>query len=139
MATIYGVERNEMSRPPFPQMACVLIVEDEVVVLMRAQSVLEQADHAISTAHTVAEAQTIICSSQTIDLVFTDLKLGDQADGGTMVGELLNRERPGTPVLYTSGQLAGCTPFLPKPYTAQALTKAVDDLVRGSSVGPDPI
>lgn len=113
-------------------MAYVLVVEDEVAILMRAQSVLEQAGHAVSTAHTVAGAQIIICSGQTVDLVFTDLKLGDQANGGSMVGELVNRERPGTPVLYTSGQAAGCTPFLLKPYTARALTKTVEDLVRAS-------
>lgn len=120
-------------------MAYVLIVEDEVAVLMFAQSALEQVGHAISTAYTVAEARIIICSGQTVDLVFTDLKLGDEADGGIMVGELLHRERPGTPVLYTSGEAATCTPFLPKPYTGQALTKVVEKLVRGRSVAPEPI
>jgi CheY-like chemotaxis protein len=95
-----------------------------------AESILEQAGHVILSAHTVAEAQIIICSGQTVDLVFTDLKLGRDADGGTAVGELVNRRRSETPVLYTSGQATACTPCLPKPYTAPELTRAVANLLR---------
>jgi DNA-binding NtrC family response regulator len=92
----------------------VLIVEDEIAVLMFAESVLEQAGHAILTAYSVAEAQIIIRSGQTVHLVFTDLELGHDAEGGTTVGELVNRQCPGIPVLYTSGHARTCTPFLPQ-------------------------
>jgi CheY-like chemotaxis protein len=108
----------------------VLIVEDEIAVLMFAESVLEQAGHAVLTAYSVAEAQIIIRSGQPVHLVFTDLELGHDAEGGTTVGELVNRQCPGIPVLYTSGYARTCTPFLPKPYTGQELTKAVAGLLR---------
>jgi CheY-like chemotaxis protein len=113
-------------------MANVLIVEDEIIVLMLAESVLAQAGHVTLTAHTVAEAEIIICSGQTVDLVFTDLKLGHDTDGGAAVGELVNRHRCGTPVLYTSGHVRTRAPFLSKPYTGPELTRAVADLLSGS-------
>jgi two-component system, NtrC family, sensor kinase len=113
---------------------CVLIVEDEPHILLLAETILGQAGYETVAAHTLVQAVVIIQSRRIVDLVFTDIQLGDHAAGGITVGELVNRERPGTPVLYTSGHAASCTPFLPKPYTDLALTKAVADLVPGSSV-----
>jgi CheY-like chemotaxis protein len=113
---------------------CVLIVEDEPHVLLLAEAILGHAGYETVPAHTLVRAVIIIQSRRTVDLVFTDIQLGDHADGGITAGELVNRERPGTPVLYTSGHGATCTPFLPKPYTDLALTKAVADLLPRSSV-----
>jgi hypothetical protein len=59
-------------------------------------------------------------------------KLGRHADGGTTIGKLVNEQRPGTPVLHTSGHATTSTPFLPKPYIGRGLTNAVADLLRGS-------
>jgi two-component system cell cycle sensor histidine kinase/response regulator CckA len=112
---------------------CVLIVEDEPLVFSLAEGILGRAGYQIVPAHTLLQAVVIIKSRRTVDLVFTDIQLGDHADGGITVGELVNRERPGTPVLYTSGHATTCTPFLPKPYTDFALTKAVADLLPRSS------
>ena len=123
-------------------MARVLVVEDESQVLMLTESVMQQAGHSTLTAATVAEAQAIINdATEKFDLLFTDVELGNHKEGGIRLGKLVGEQRPGTPVLYTSGRdltdgmqslFVEPSAFLPKPYTAQELSKAVAELVRGS-------
>ena len=58
-------------------MARIVIVEDEIQVLMLAESVLQQAGHDTVSASTVAEAQALINSKdEKFDLVFADVELG---------------------------------------------------------------
>ena len=118
-------------------MARILIVEDDIQVLMLAESVLQQDGHQTLTAATVAEAQSIINSDAELDLVFTDVQLSNHPEGGITIGKLMT-SRPGTPVLYTSGRAATDgmqslfvepSAFLPKPYMADQLTSAVADLL----------
>lgn len=120
-------------------MARVVIVEDEIQVLMLAESVLQHAGHATVSAATVAEAQAIINSQdEKFDLLITDIELGSHAEGGLTIGKMVRETRGGTPVLYTSEHPATDgmqklfvepSMFLPKPYTAQDLTDAVSALV----------
>ena len=57
-------------------MARIVIVEDEIQVLMLAESVLQQAGHDTVSASTVAEAQALINSKdEKFDLVFADVEL----------------------------------------------------------------
>ncbi|MGB7034866.1 MAG: response regulator [Xanthobacteraceae bacterium] len=121
-------------------MARILIVEDDAQVLMLAESILEQAGHEMVSAATVAEAQTLINSpDEKFDLVFTDVSLRNHAEGGLTIGQMVERDRKGTPVLYASGReltdgmramLAERSRFLPKPYTAEQLTDAVTGLLK---------
>jgi hypothetical protein len=64
-------------------------------------------------------------------------KLGYEKEGGIALGKLIEETRPGIPVLYTSGRaltdgmltlFVVPSAFLPKPYTAQELTEAVEKL-----------
>jgi hypothetical protein len=41
---------------------------------------------------------------QKLDPLFTDLGLGDHADGGLAVGQTMAKCRPGLPVVYTTGR-----------------------------------
>jgi response regulator receiver domain-containing protein len=69
-------------------MAVVLIVEDEATVLILAESVLQEAGYETVSASTVAEALAIVESrDQQIDLLFTDLGLGDEIEGGLAIGQ----------------------------------------------------
>jgi DNA-binding NtrC family response regulator len=122
-------------------MASVLVVEDETQVLVLAESVLREAGHDTTSASTLAEAKAIIDSDQELDLVFTDLGLGDQSEAGIAVGEAVVKKRPGLPVLYSSGRpvtdgmqtlFAARSAFLAKPYTVQALMDAVAELLKSS-------
>ena len=121
-------------------MARVLVVEDETQVLMLAEFVLQEPGHDTLSAATVAEAQAIIDdATQKFELLVTDIQLGNHAEGGITLGKLVAQTRPGTPVLYASGRaltdgmqslFVKPSAFLPKPYTAQHLTKAVAELLR---------
>ena len=65
----------------------VLIVEDEAILLVLAVSVLQAAGYDTLSANTAVEAVAIIEDpQQKLDLMFTDLGLGEQTDGGLAVG-----------------------------------------------------
>jgi two-component system cell cycle sensor histidine kinase/response regulator CckA len=122
-------------------MCVVLIVEDEVPVRHVAETILRRAGHETLCAGTVSEALAIIQSMQSIDLLFTDMALGNEAQGGIRVSEGVTRSRPGLPVLYTSGGVIADSTrssfvepgtFLPKPYSRAQLLQAVSDLTRAA-------
>jgi DNA-binding NtrC family response regulator len=116
-------------------MATILIVEDEVLLLTLIESVLQDAGYETISAGTVNDARTIIINSkQRVDLIFTDIGLPNQSDGGVTVGRLAGQVRPGIPVLYTSGQqpvdeiksrFVERSGFLQKPYRDEDLVQAV--------------
>ncbi len=121
------------------RMAVVLVVEDEVQVLVLAESVLQHAGYETLSASTLAEADAIVHSENKIDLIFTDLGLRDQAEGGLELGQSASQTRPGIPILYTSGRnltdgmqslFSEPSAFLPKPYTDHDLIHAVAELLR---------
>jgi hypothetical protein len=45
-------------------------------------------------ALTVAQALAIIYSSRAVDVVFTDMELRTQADGGTLIDAVVEKQRP---------------------------------------------
>jgi two-component system, cell cycle sensor histidine kinase and response regulator CckA len=120
-------------------MPVVLIVEDEVAVRVVAERILKGAGHEILSAGSVTDALAIIHSKQRFDLLFTDMKLGEDVEGGVRVSEGIAESRPGLPVLYTSGgaitddtrsKFVEPRTFLPKPYSRDQLVQAVLDLTR---------
>jgi CheY-like chemotaxis protein len=120
-------------------MATVLIVEDEAVLLVLAESVIRSAGYETLTASTLSQAQAVIGSAEHFDLVFTDICLGDDQEAGIHVGQSVRQRRPQTPVLYTSGfnltdglkeLFVDRSEFLAKPYTDQQLIEALAELLR---------
>jgi two-component system, response regulator PdtaR len=121
----------------------VLIVEDEAILVVLAMSILQAPGYDTVSASTVAEAVAIIeDSQQKLDLLFTDLGLGDQTDGGLAVGQTMANSRPGFPVVYTTGR--GVTDgtvklfvepsrFIPKPYTDKQLVSAATELLHAQA------
>ena len=67
-------------------MATVLIVEDEAMVLILAESVVQTAGYDTITASSLLEAKAIIESDAKFDIVFTDLTLRDEV--------VVQREQP---------------------------------------------
>ena len=117
----------------------ILIVEDEAPILVLVESILQQAGYETLTAATLAEAQAVIHSDRPIDLIFTDINLGEDHEGGLQVGQIVRQARPKAPIVYTSGR--GLTDgmkglfveqslFLPKPYTNEQLVEAIAGLLR---------
>jgi CheY-like chemotaxis protein len=107
-------------------MATVLIVEDEPILLVLTESVIQSNGSKTLSASSLAEAKAIVESAQEFDLLFTDLTLGGEHDGGIEVANLLAHVRPEIPVVYTSGReltdglkalFVENSHFLAKPYT----------------------
>ena len=119
-------------------MPTALIVEDEAMVLVLAESVIQHAGYTTLTASSVAEARGIIESDAAIDIVFTDLSLKEDEDGGIEIGKFVLETRPDIPVLYTSGRpftdglsvlFIENSSFLPKPYTDDQVTAELAKLL----------
>jgi DNA-binding NtrC family response regulator len=120
-------------------MPTVLIVEDEGPVLLLAEWVLQSAGYKTVSAGTVDEALSVIKDTdQQLDLLFTDLCLRDDMEGGLDVGYAARKARPGLPVVYTTGRkvtdgiakrFVEPNRFIAKPYTYEHLRAAVADLL----------
>jgi DNA-binding NtrC family response regulator len=120
-------------------MLVVLIVEDEAVLLLMAESMLQEDGYQTISASTVDDAIAVIeDADRKIDLLVTDLGLHDQNKGGLAVGQAAAKSRPGLPIVYTTAR--GVTDsmvklfvepnrYIPKPYTNEQLVSAAADLL----------
>jgi CheY-like chemotaxis protein len=122
-------------------MPCVLIVEDESLLVLAAQAMLEGQGLATVTATSLPEAREILQSDRKLDLVFTDIRLGNDINAGIAVGRAARETRGDIPVLYTSGyrltdemQSAFVKPhiFLTKPYSYLDLEASIGQLLGGT-------
>ena len=125
-------------------MTTVLIVEDDSGVRTYADVVLRNGGYETICASNVAEALELIETGQPFDLLYTDICLGSEPDGGVKVSDALSRARPGLPVLYTTGAnltdamvraFSAPRSVLPKPYTPRQLLAAVNLLTCGGFQG----
>jgi CheY-like chemotaxis protein len=115
-------------------MATVLLVEDEDQVRVLAESYLEEQGHTVLTAASKDGALAILESGQAVDVLFVDLGLKDEIDGGLELAKRAVEMRPNLKVLYTTGRpvtdgtrarfVQGAA-FLPKPYTVEQLLAAL--------------
>src|SRR5262249_51937537 len=111
-------------------MAFILIVEDEEQVRVLADSFLQSAGDETLSAATIEQALVLIEGDKPVDLLFVQLKIQDDVEGGLKLAKKAVEARPNLKVLYTSGQAVtdGMTAlfveksaFLPKPYTVDQL------------------
>ncbi|MGC2010694.1 MAG: response regulator, partial [Pseudolabrys sp.] len=107
-------------------MAVILVVEDEEQVRVLAESFLQAEGNKTLSAATIEQAIALIEGEEPVDLLFVDLKIQDDLEGGLKLAKKAVEARPKLKVLYTSGQAVtdGMTAlfvkqsaFLPKPYT----------------------
>jgi CheY-like chemotaxis protein len=115
-------------------MANVLLVEDEDQVRVLAESYLEEHGHTVLTAASTEGALAILQSDQPIDLLFTDLGLKTEIDGGIDLASRAVEMRPKLKVLYTTGRpitdgmrvrFVEGSKLLAKPYTVDQLSHAL--------------
>jgi signal transduction histidine kinase/CheY-like chemotaxis protein len=81
---------------------CVLLVDDAAVVLMTIARTLESLGYAVKPAGSVGEALSVLDASPQIDLLMTDVMLGEGMSGPELAREV-ERTRPDLPVLFMSG------------------------------------
>lgn len=116
----------------------ILVVEDDEQVRVLAEALLEDAGHETLSAATSEQALALFDTEERIDLLFTDLGLGDELQAGLALAAEARRRRPNLRVLYTTGQ--GVTDgmkalfvepygFLAKPYTPDQLQTAIQNAV----------
>ena len=116
----------------------ILVAEDDEVVREVICRLLELRGFDVLEAPDGEEALELIENlSGDLDLVLTDLNMPKV--GGRELAERLARLRPGTPVLFMSGNpfasgsmdrtLPHGTAFIPKPFSADTLTRKVHELI----------
>ena len=116
----------------------VLVVDDEASICAVARQTLESFGYRVLTASDGAEAvATYTRRRKEIDVVLTDMMMPIM-DGATAVREILEID-PKARIIAASGFAAenhttrmadaGVTAFLPKPYTAEAMLKALRQIL----------
>jgi len=119
----------------------ILLVEDEPPLLKLMHHVLESYGYKVLDSSTGKAALDIwALQKKRIDLLLSDLILPDGMSGQELA-KILQAERPGLKVIYTSGydteRLAGDLPpaegavFIQKPFHARKLAETVFDTLRG--------
>ena len=125
-------------------MAVVLIVEDEEQVRVLAEAIIQDLGHETLTAGTAEQAMAIMQERPDVDLLFTDIGLQQDLQAGLQLAKGIAAQKPGLPVLYTTGQgvtdgmramFADPFGFLPKPYTPDDLSTALGNLLAVEASG----
>src|SRR5690606_23997296 len=116
----------------------VLVVEDEDVVRQLACRTLGSLGYTVVEARHGGEALELLANgSSGVRLVLSDVVMPGM--GGRELGDRVSSSYPGIPVLYMSGYtgedvvqrglLDPAAPFLPKPFTPDALGRKVRELL----------
>jgi len=121
-----------------PQMAVILIVEDDVFVRQFAELTIEDWGHNALSATDMYEALSVLRSPRHIDALFTDIHLKTAVLGGYELAGQAIKLWPKLRVLYTTGNFITAkmralfiegAHFLPKPYSQHQLQNAVEGLL----------
>jgi CheY-like chemotaxis protein len=99
------------------RMACILVVEDEILLRYPLAAWLRISGHDVLEAASADEAQIMLSSILTIDLVVTDVKMPGSLDG-LQLTRSIRAAQPQIPVIVVSGtalngdaKSAGATAF----------------------------
>jgi CheY-like chemotaxis protein len=115
-------------------MACILVVEDNVLLRYALAEWLRDKGHEVVEAVSGDEAATVLSSIMTVDLVITDVQMPGSLDG-LQLARNIRAAFPSLPVIVVSGQLrpatfdeVGAAAFFLKPYDFDELTARVEAL-----------
>ena len=112
----------------------VLVVEDEPLILDMISQELAEQGFAVLEAETGEAALSIIESGQTVDVLFTDMRLPGELDGWRLAATA-REAKPELPVIYVTGYTVdheAAVPgsvFLKKPYRPSAITETIRTLI----------
>jgi len=113
----------------------VLLVEDDAAVRTFAAASLQEEHFYVLQASDGDEALQVARSHESIDLLLTDVEMGDGLNG-IELGSRILAERPGLPVLVMSGfpdaeSMAAekGMPFLAKPFTPASLRQRIREVL----------
>lgn len=112
----------------------VLVVEDDPLILIHSRLALEDAGYEALPVRDAGEALDLLAERSDIRALFTDVRMPGALDG-LALARRVRAERPEMEIVVTSGSTrvdADALPdgarFLPKPYTAFQVTRALGAL-----------
>ncbi|WP_322516636.1 response regulator [Rhodopseudomonas palustris] len=118
--------------------ATLLLVEDHPDVAAVAADYAEQCGFTVVKVCSAEDAIDLLNKRKDIDLVFSDIVMPGMS--GLELGRLIREHHPETPVVLASGYsdrsasaLSEGFPLLQKPYTLDALRKALTQALQGST------
>jgi len=114
----------------------ILVVEDEALIRMSTVATLEDAGFWVLEAQNAIEALEILSRHSEISIMMTDVRMPGALDGLALVARV-QIDHPDIRSIVVSGDStameaskAGAIGFLPKPYMADTMVKAVHDTVK---------
>lgn len=118
-------------------MAKILLVEDERVIRAEIKRILTRERHGVTDVCSVSEAEAV--RPETFDLVITDVRLAGEA------GDVLIERAGEVPVIVMTAygtvnaavdaMRRGAADYLSKPFEPEALSKAVERVLRHRALG----
>jgi CheY-like chemotaxis protein len=108
----------------------ILVVEDDTAVRNIAVAFLRSSGYRVEAVANAADALSVLRQDRGIDVLFSDVMLGDGLNGHALAQEA-RRERPDLPVLLTSGyeehlqSAEDSFDLLRKPYRREQLLAAI--------------
>ncbi|EJN22557.1 PAS domain S-box [Pseudomonas sp. GM79] len=124
--TTPAIEETAMSRVP---RLCVLVVDDDSLVLTSTSLLLEDLGHRVISASSGAQALELFDSEPAIDLVITDMVMPKM--NGEQLAQIIRNIRPQLPIILATGYaerlegLAARLPRLSKPFTQLNLVEII--------------
>ena len=112
--------------------ACVLVVEDEILIRVLIADELRAEGFSVVEAATGGEALSYFQAGVQVDLVLSDIELPGALNGVDLI-QRLRAEAPGLPTVLTSGHSPGvhaADAFLPKPYAVGQAVALVTALLQ---------
>lgn len=138
--TVAAAHPSAPSLPTLSGSETVLIVEDDPDVRELAARHLQSLGYTVHAAADGPSALARLSELEKIDLVFSDVVLPGGMNGRELAHEVQKR-RPGTPVLHTSGyaetavvqhgRLEAGVELIAKPYRKEDLARAVRQVLNG--------
>jgi PAS domain S-box-containing protein len=119
---------EEPAAPPVPRL-CVLVVDDDSLVLTSTCLLLEDLGHRVISAASGAQALAMFDSEQAIDLVITDMAMPQM--NGAQLAQAIRIIKPNLPIILATGyaeRLEGFATRLPrlsKPFTQLNLVEII--------------
>jgi len=112
-----------------------LVVEDEPLVRYALSAALQDAGCKVIEARNGTAALAVLQGGHGIDVLVTDVNLGDSIDGWT-VAEASRAKNSNVAVIYVSGNAieparsVSASRFIAKPYAAKDILSAVMELIK---------
>jgi signal transduction histidine kinase/CheY-like chemotaxis protein len=134
-SSLHAPEASVPTLLPFSHSSlCVIVVDDDLLVLENTVAMLEDLGHRVIAARSADEAKRLVRETKALDLVITDHAMPGVT--GLQLAEWLKSERPQVRVLLATGfaESQSALPQLNKPFDQSTLVRAIGDAMRAASV-----